>query len=216
MVIGTAGELPKPPPQPVVFMEDMTDAQLAQAVRPPSPVLDASHRTRTDVFVGGRQLTSPAGLDNLGNTCYLNSTVQVLKAIPELQSSLNAFTPSSSSSTSLLSTSNPGATSLTLSLRDLYKALGSTQDSYSPWGFLESLRRFAPQFAERSRQGGGFSQQDAEECWTQIVGAVKNTLNVATTEGAAGSEGAVASSTGPAGKFVDRYMTGEMTTECVE
>lgn len=35
MVIGTAGELPKPPSEKVVFLEDMTDAELADAVRSP-------------------------------------------------------------------------------------------------------------------------------------------------------------------------------------
>jgi ubiquitin carboxyl-terminal hydrolase 14 len=32
MVMGTAGELPKPPPNPVQFLEDMTDAEVAEAV----------------------------------------------------------------------------------------------------------------------------------------------------------------------------------------
>lgn len=32
MVIGAAGELPKPPSEKVVFLEDMTDSQLADAV----------------------------------------------------------------------------------------------------------------------------------------------------------------------------------------
>jgi hypothetical protein len=32
-VIGTAGELPKAPSTPIQFMEDMTDTQIAQAVR---------------------------------------------------------------------------------------------------------------------------------------------------------------------------------------
>jgi len=32
MVIGAAGDLPKPPSTPVVFLEDMDDAELAQAV----------------------------------------------------------------------------------------------------------------------------------------------------------------------------------------
>lgn len=33
MVIGAAGELPKPPEKPIVFLEDMDDAELAKAVR---------------------------------------------------------------------------------------------------------------------------------------------------------------------------------------
>ncbi|KAG0143794.1 hypothetical protein CROQUDRAFT_660768 [Cronartium quercuum f. sp. fusiforme G11] len=170
MVIGTAGELPKPPTQPIVFMEDMTDSQLAEVI------------------------TFPAGLENMGNTCYLNSTVQVLRAIPELQANLNEYKGSSSDTLRKDS-------ALTCSLRDTYKDLCKTTDSYSPFDLIRTLRAFAPQFAQQTQ--GHFAQQDAEECWGQIVGAVRSTLD------AAG---------GIDGKFVDRYMAGEMTTEtkCAE
>lgn len=67
MVLGTAGELPKPPTEKITFLEDMTDKQLAQS--------DVNE--------------SKSGLVNLGNTCYLASTLQVLRAIPELQDALN-------------------------------------------------------------------------------------------------------------------------------
>lgn len=33
MMMGTAGELPKAPPKPVQFLEDMTDAEVMNAVR---------------------------------------------------------------------------------------------------------------------------------------------------------------------------------------
>ena len=39
MVIGTAGPLPEAPKQPKTFLEDMTDSQLALAVRVPSRLL---------------------------------------------------------------------------------------------------------------------------------------------------------------------------------
>ena len=32
MMMGTAGELPKAPPKPVQFLEDMTDAEVMNAV----------------------------------------------------------------------------------------------------------------------------------------------------------------------------------------
>lgn len=33
----------------------------------------------------------PAGLSNLGNTCYMNATVQCLKTVPELRDALHKF-----------------------------------------------------------------------------------------------------------------------------
>lgn len=47
MVMGTAGELPKTPPKPVQFLEDLTEAEVMEA------------------------LNIPPGLENLGNTCYM-------------------------------------------------------------------------------------------------------------------------------------------------
>lgn len=55
------------------------------------------------------------------------------------------------------------------------------KDSYSsidPISFLVTLRRKFPQFAERDRSF--FKQQDAEECWTQLVQTLKTTIKVNT------------------------------------
>jgi ubiquitin carboxyl-terminal hydrolase 14 len=127
MVIGTAGELPKPPEKPTVFLEgqcpgragalklinllrtDMDDSELAEAVRDffyvlfshtsleiqkPSPPV-ACHACRSEkvrtcfcIF-----FSLPFGnwiLCSHGNTCYMNATVQAMRAIPELQVALDA------------------------------------------------------------------------------------------------------------------------------
>ncbi|KAG6866310.1 hypothetical protein C0991_005777 [Blastosporella zonata] len=179
MIIGAAGELPKPPTKATVFLEDMDDAELAEA------------------------LAKPVGLRNLGNTCYMNASVQALRAIPELQLALTA--------SSLQST-----TPLPAALRDLYANMSRTTDSITPMSFLSTLRQVNPQFAEMDRgskvsgMAAGYAQQDAEECFGQIINTLRNVpgLNVDGT-----SSGSSAVATTETKKFVEQYLMGEMRRE---
>ncbi|KAF2479401.1 putative ubiquitin C-terminal hydrolase [Neohortaea acidophila] len=182
-------------PQRIKFAEDMTEAELAQL-----------------------EGAVPAGLQNTGNTCYANATLQTLRAIPELQQELLRYTPTDSgvgpsAASSLFSAEQlaqhgigglGSGNDLTASLRDLYKQMSETQTGFPPLMFLTTLRQKFPQFAERAKNGHGYAQQDAEEVWSQLVHVLQGSLKVSDADQAGFSS------------WVDKYMGGrfEITTTC--
>lgn len=94
------------------FIEDMDESELHTAMKLPAG-LQSLNTTWVNSSVINN--TSFLGLTNLGNTCYLNATVQCLKTVPEFCVALREFEGS------LVGSLDAVDQSLTAALRDLYK-----------------------------------------------------------------------------------------------
>ncbi|CAK7271451.1 deubiquitinating enzyme [Sporothrix epigloea] len=201
MVLGQPGAAPVRFEAPTVktrFVEDMLGA-------------DSS---RQDL------MAAPSGLTNLGNTCYLNASLQAMRTIPELQDSLINRTQADAD--------NSHTTLLARQLRDVFSNLSSSHAPHVPTRFLSTLRTVNPRFAERSRSGQGFAQQDAEEAWTFIVDNLSRThlikdepkllppaledgpVSTATTVEDVPEVNAPASSGSSSVSIIKRYLTGQV------
>jgi ubiquitin carboxyl-terminal hydrolase 14 len=140
MLMGTSDPLLAQPTTKTVFVEDL------------APEKDLGH---------------PGGLVNLGNTCYLNSTIQYLRAVPELRQSLTQWRPTANS--------NDAGITTTGAFRKLIADMENSATAVMPLEFLLLFRSAFPQFAQQ--ENGKYMQQDAEEAFTQLMWCLKKLTN---------------------------------------
>eukprot|EP00004_Rigifila_ramosa_P008096 TRINITY_DN19265_c0_g1_i1.p1 TRINITY_DN19265_c0_g1~~TRINITY_DN19265_c0_g1_i1.p1 ORF type:complete len:468 (+),score=99.53 TRINITY_DN19265_c0_g1_i1:103-1404(+) len=119
----------------------------------------------------------PVGIQNLGNTCYLNATIQALHSVAPLGRALTAYTGKE----------GDRARTFMRGLADVMRRLdGSTTIPLpSLMSFLAMFRSLFPQFAQQNNRGD-YSQQDADECYTQLLATMAQQLTLPAS-GSAGS-----------------------------
>ena len=108
----------------------------------------------------------PIGILNMGNTCYLNSTLQVMKKIPELRKGIDEHA----------SMNNNPRDKLIQEMKVHFRNMDNLGKVTEPTMLLTSFFNLFPMFAERTKDQRAFQQQDADECFQMLLQEMKMVL----------------------------------------
>jgi ubiquitin carboxyl-terminal hydrolase 14 len=108
----------------------------------------------------------PVGIENMGNTCYLNSTLQIMKKIPELRRAIDEHKPMQTTPRD----------KLIEEMKVQFRNMDNMGKATEPTMLLTAFFNLFPMFAERTKDQRAFQQQDADECFQMMLQEMRQVL----------------------------------------
>lgn len=107
----------------------------------------------------------------------MNATIQCLKVVPELRDALKTYSEEFSIN------SLASAQSITAALRTVFTQMeNGNSTTVTPVLLLQTLHVAFPQFAQAG-ENGVYRQQDANECWSELLKMLQQKLKPTKDDG---------------------------------